>query len=1675
MKRLKKLLLLISVMACAFCFSFGLVACGHEHTFDTTKWEKDATNHWHPATCEHTDEKGDLAAHSYDAITGDCVCGAHEHKYSTTWATNNDGHYHAAICSDKDQLEPEDMKDYAPHDTKGAGGTCSVCGYKHEHTFGAGWVTTDPQFHWHEVTCGHELTEAELIADPKAEYGMHNMDTSNAGYYTCPDCGYRHDHVYGELTYNKNNLGLGHWREDTCGHHTRKDEAPHSFDPVTGDCECGAHQHVFDMDSWEHDEDNTHHWHPATCSDKEDIQPEDMNGYAEHEFDSITGDCECGEHEHIFGSVLVNTDPDHHWYPATCSDKDDLQPEEMKGYAAHNWDKTRDDEGYWTCKDCGYKHTHTYDEENWTYDKEGHWHAANCGCDLKKDYEEHNLVKENNNTCACGYHEHTYDPEVWEKDDVDGVTYYHWNKLTCQHDAPVPNEEKPNYALHDYDPDNGYKCVCGETHQHEFNKDVWVADGDRGHYHQATCEHTDLKTEDFEEHNYDASFQCQDCHYQHTHTYAENWTYNDDVDPDNHYHFATCHPEIKDAGEAHQFNALGDCVCGKHQHVIDRENWTTDNYGHWHSYLCDDGEDLKADYEEHVFVGGECETCHYAHEHDFNESKYAYDSENHYYWANCGHAVKSEWSEPHQPGDDGVCEVCGYSEQMERICEIYNEFDKFYNKENADPMDLLEFNYFLAREGITDITILNNYVKVYKGDEDTLGTNLTLKGHDDIFIRDYLIKDFKLSYQSHTAKESFDQYIDKLWFKVTLNNKGVETILQKGKFDALDDESGYVANLKILPFAGDSSTDVTYTLDLLGWDEMTPEEREDAIPEDYKYMYMASVNSLSIKDDVLKGSVSSVLTLWRSLGIDTYNKSWTSSQLSNGTRYIYVGRFAPNVKVGDVFKVTVIPDRDLSLTGYNYMYWMATEMNSYRGVQMKAITDAKYECTFTVTQYAMDDSVKIYISTSPSGYYTYTVNLEKIDLKAIDSAEDKSEFVADGETYFYTSSADQAVNYTLSDGFTAGHWVTSFTLVNDNRSLKNTYKYDYELHYTNGGEERVAFKGPAGRYYFDIEDASKPISFKIVYPQINFVDVCQISFSSSNTIKLEELTKTPFEFAGQNAYIFRYYEVEQAGDYKFTVLSRRGANFVTNVINVADGTTTALQYAPKSSSKFANIYETTVYLEAGIYYLEMQCNAGSTSWDGVQTGFEDSYKATVYLELEDKTVTDVVNVTQEGDKLTWEPVEAEGAKYQLYRDGTPIDSPTTETSYTLTAEKDFEDSDNHSFWVRVVIDEHYGLASNVINLPIQLSYVNDLKVYTGNTVVTWSLKQNEQEYATNGNISGYLITLRDQIEYNPETADETPIEEPITIRIDDPTATSADLQEELTKMGENRTLSIHGAQIQVLSGYFMFSDSRPIIKDISGSANRIYLNRIEYPETTPELQLENSDGKVILKLVDPEYKGAYDIKYGKKGNLTKTAYSALTKANGYQYEFTATNEFPKGTEMEFYAKPTSSNWYTGTISEKVHDSNTVSYTQNKAILTINLNFGAPDLANYWPESYYGWRIWRKFYNATETPIIEIRSVKDNTVYGTVTFGSSAKTAYCACDIPEGEEVYAYMSLSTPAIAPTAWTISFGTAAPPTNCTTKIPGGFRDQKVGKVTIPTSGNNAYTIYMFCYYNGKTQNQV
>ena len=121
---------------------FGMIACKqtvepHQHVF-AKEWTKDANYHWHAATCGHTTEVSDKAAHTF----GD-------------WTTTKEATEEAEGSRER---------------------SCTVCEYtateviaklEHKHTYSEEW-TKDANYHWHAATCGHDVT------DSKAEHSFVN-------------------------------------------------------------------------------------------------------------------------------------------------------------------------------------------------------------------------------------------------------------------------------------------------------------------------------------------------------------------------------------------------------------------------------------------------------------------------------------------------------------------------------------------------------------------------------------------------------------------------------------------------------------------------------------------------------------------------------------------------------------------------------------------------------------------------------------------------------------------------------------------------------------------------------------------------------------------------------------------------------------------------------------------------------------------------------------------------------------------------------------------------------------------------------------------------------------------------------------------------------------------------------------------------------------------------------------------------------------------------------------------------------------------------------------------------------------------------------------------------------------------------------------------------------------
>lgn len=156
---------------CDWC---GYEENSHIHTF-ADAWSSDTDNHWHAATCEHTDEVKDLANH-YDADR-DGACDAceyeldHEHTFADEWSSDENNHWYAATCA-----HTTETKDKAAHVDINTDGKCDECEH-HVHTYSSAW-TYDETDHWHKAACDHDT----IISDKAA-----HIDEDEDGF--CDVCG----------------------------------------------------------------------------------------------------------------------------------------------------------------------------------------------------------------------------------------------------------------------------------------------------------------------------------------------------------------------------------------------------------------------------------------------------------------------------------------------------------------------------------------------------------------------------------------------------------------------------------------------------------------------------------------------------------------------------------------------------------------------------------------------------------------------------------------------------------------------------------------------------------------------------------------------------------------------------------------------------------------------------------------------------------------------------------------------------------------------------------------------------------------------------------------------------------------------------------------------------------------------------------------------------------------------------------------------------------------------------------------------------------------------------------------------------------------------------------------------------------------------------------------------
>lgn len=251
MKNLLNRVLVSLLLAITILPTTVLAGCGHQHTYSST-WSFDETYHWKESTCDHEiGFKGVHQDESKEEIVGDdyydviycIVCGRevsrtlHIHTFNTSsWSKNATHHWHVATC--RHQNLTLDFAEHVPvmecrrisnrdYDIV----SCSVCGYEisrtlHTHTFSEYW-DYDEGHHWHNATCIHDSLTSEY-----EEHTLNCVLVEQNGeffdVYSCTTCPYTritpHQHTYAS-TYEYDEDY--HWHPTTCGHTAATQKTPH--------------------------------------------------------------------------------------------------------------------------------------------------------------------------------------------------------------------------------------------------------------------------------------------------------------------------------------------------------------------------------------------------------------------------------------------------------------------------------------------------------------------------------------------------------------------------------------------------------------------------------------------------------------------------------------------------------------------------------------------------------------------------------------------------------------------------------------------------------------------------------------------------------------------------------------------------------------------------------------------------------------------------------------------------------------------------------------------------------------------------------------------------------------------------------------------------------------------------------------------------------------------------------------------------------------------------------------------------------------------------------------------------------------------------------------------------------------------------------------------------------
>ena len=429
----------LSLLICAcLLLAAALVACdtkpaeeAHTHTY-ADEWSFDQDGHWYAATCEHTGEKANAAAHvdaENDGVCDICSWGSdHKHSFAEDWSSDADNHWHATTCG-------HDVKDaLAAHKDENNDDRCDVCDHSGgcEHPVAADTWLSDAMMHWHGATCSHTVRHD----------AQEHADADNDG--VCDVCAWfdeSHTHTYKtEYAYDDQN----HWFDADCGHTLKDSVQAHTDANNDGACDtCPWNDGCTHAYSTLWSVDGTYHWHAVTC--KHNIAPADKAEHTDANDDGACDVCEYLDHEHTYDESAWIFDQSGHWHAASCGCS-------LKTDEANHVDENNDG----ACEICSWNDGCEHPVgDAWSFDATHHWHGVTCTHTIAPTDKAAHADPDRDGICnACGYsdasHTHTYSNEL-----TLGVNT-HYYASTCGHSGVRKDE-----SVHADDNGDGVCDVCG--------------------------------------------------------------------------------------------------------------------------------------------------------------------------------------------------------------------------------------------------------------------------------------------------------------------------------------------------------------------------------------------------------------------------------------------------------------------------------------------------------------------------------------------------------------------------------------------------------------------------------------------------------------------------------------------------------------------------------------------------------------------------------------------------------------------------------------------------------------------------------------------------------------------------------------------------------------------------------------------------------------------------------------------------------------------------------------------------------------------------------------------------------------------------------------------------------------------------------------------------------------